>query len=377
MICQRTTPTIFRAAHLDAVQRIRRLPAEADRSWRHHPTPPTSLSNFHVAVAAAPLSRKCAIQFPTTIHGEQLPFNIPRNSWLNQGIGNTPLVNLGAGVHAKLEGHNPGGSIKDRTLCSIIFSMLRQGTLRAKGDTLCLVTSGSAGMSLSVIHEELRKVPGLDLNVVIVMPTAYSKKPIPAEICALDSTDVHTSPESLLANDSSRTQVLLLDGVFMDVLAQAKEMAKENGWQMLDQHYDANSMDGHKSTALELMQQLPEVTDVVCATGTGATAAGLLDHLPDHIKVHSRAAVSGTIDGLSDVQRYNNFCKVTELEDYNSCIFDKAVAESETKTLEDNFGIVAGPSSGATYWLAKQIKTEKPDAVIAFICADGRSEATF
>ena len=50
----------------------------------------------------------------------------------------------------------------------------------------------------------------------------------------------------------------------------------------------------------EILQQCPDVTDVVVSTGTGATAAGLRKFLPTHITIHSRPAKSGTIEGLTD-----------------------------------------------------------------------------
>lgn len=331
---------------------------------------PTRMLSIAAARVASTPTDVC---FPTSLG--DMPFAMPRA--LSDGIGNTPLVSVNSRMYAKLEGHSPGHSIKDRTLSSIIFSMFRDGQLKLQGDTLCLVTSGSAGLSLSHIHEALGAVEGVDLNIVVVFPKAYAHKEIPAEVLALPQTDVFDgTPGELTAKLSnpdtkSSANVLLLDGVFMDVLADTKKIAAANGWQMLDQHYDQNSMEGHASTAKELVQGLPGLTDVVCATGTGATAAGLRAHLPAHIKVHSRPAISGTIDGLSDVQRYGNFCDVSQLEGYDSCTFDQDVAKQETTALLRDFNIRAGPSSGSTYWLAQQVLQENPDAVVAFLCADG------
>mmetsp|Transcript_635 Transcript_635/g.844 ORF Transcript_635/g.844 Transcript_635/m.844 type:complete len:888 (+) Transcript_635:131-2794(+) len=305
-----------------------------------------------------------------------LPFQIPKDSWLRNGIGNTPLIKVENNIWAKLEGHNPGGSVKDRTLTSIVFSMFREGKLAVKGDTLVLVTSGSAGASLVAMSEALKAVPDLDLNVVVVMPKAYAHKPVPAEIIAMPCTRVFDcDPNGLIetiANGSTGTNVLLMEGVFMDVLAETKTIAAGQNWKMLDQHFDNNSMDGHRSTALELVEQFPGVTDVICATGTGATAAGLVKHLPARVKVHSRPALSGSIDGLSDVNRYGNFCDTTKLKGYDTCIFDATVANNTLAWLKSAYNVDAGPSSGACYWLAKEIRDENPNAQIVFICADGK-----
>jgi cysteine synthase len=306
------------------------------------------------------MSAPDAPQFMDTLNlGKQMPFELPSHSWLQAGIGNTPMAKLSKNTWAKLEGHNPGGSLKDRTLSSIVFNMLKEGKLRLKGDTLTLVTSGSAGFSLCKMHSGLSESPGLELGVIIVMPKAYAKKEIPTEIIELDNTTVFEGAEALLADiqetggHNTQARVMLMDGVFMDVLAETREIAKKEGWTMVDQHYDTNAMDGHKSTAIEIMMQVPTVTDVVCATGTGATAAGLLKHLPSNVNVHARPALSGSIDGLSDVKRYDNFCDTTKLKGYSEGIFELEDAQTATMSLKSAHNVVGGPSMGATYWLAK------------------------
>ena len=234
------------------------------------------------------------------------------------------------------------------------------------------------------IPAALQTVDGLDLNVLVVMPEAYAHKRIPAEIIASEATEVFRGPEALLAHNAStgfrenRCQVMLMEGAFIDVLAETRQIAGDCGWQMLEQHTDASSVQGHHSTALELLHAIPNLTDVVCSTGTGATAAGLRKFLPPSVTVHSRPAESGTIDGLSNVRRYNNFCDAGQLANYDACLFDKDTAETHTAELFE-YGIEAGPSSGACFWLAREVmadhaargRTPGLDAHIAFICADG------
>ena len=57
--------------------------------------------------------------------------------------------------------------------------------------------------------------------------------------------------------------------------------------------------------------------------------------------------ISGTIDGLSDVNRYGNFCDPEQLEGYGECCFDPDQASLHTAELESVHGIRAGGSSGA------------------------------
>jgi len=61
---------------------------------------------------------------------EKLPFHLPLDTWMRH-VGNTPTVEIEDGIYAKLEGSNPGGSIKDRALTaictsSILFMLLRK-----------------------------------------------------------------------------------------------------------------------------------------------------------------------------------------------------------------------------------------------------------
>jgi len=141
---------------------------------------------------------------------------------------------------------------------------------------------------------------------------------------------------------------------------------------VLDQHFDINSMLAHKSTAMELLAQMPSLTDVVVSTGTGATAAGLRTFLPDNVTVHSRASESGKIDGLSDISRYDNFCNEDLLQGYRNEKFNPEVAKEHQGILLNEHGLACGMSSGATFSLANQVKEAKPDAKVAFIAACGQ-----
>jgi cysteine synthase len=306
----------------------------------------------------------------------KLPFQLPETSWLNWGIGKTPMVQVEERIHAKLEGESPGGSLKDRTITALVLNAFADGRLRAKGDTLLLVTSGSAGYSLVKVKQALEAVRGCELDVVVAMPKAYAHKEVPANIIDLDGVRTFEGCDALLEDMQSspkgQARVLLLDGVFMDVLAESKELAQDKGWMLVDQHFDAHAVTGHHSTAAEIMLQCPDVTDVVCATGTGATAAGLLRYLPAHVKVHSRPAVSGSIDGLSNLERYDNFCDQSMLEGYSNGFFNQDIAQDMQKDLVNNLGMACGPSTGATYGLAKDIIAKDASAKVVFIAADGK-----
>jgi threonine dehydratase len=76
---------------------------------------------------------------------------------------------------------------------------------------------------------------------------------------------VFEGSELLLADmavnaSTSRARVMLMEGAFIDVLAETRAIAGTQGWTMVDQHYDQHAMDGHVSTAAEIMLQCPGLT---------------------------------------------------------------------------------------------------------------------
>lgn len=316
-------------------------------------------------------SAGAGVSFLDTIFPQRpVPVPIPDESVL-ASVGNTPIQEIDSGVFAKLEGFNFSGSIKDRAVLSMVLKMIESGKLE-DGSTLALTTSGSAGVSLVMIQEALREEVGIDIRVVIVMPKAYEEKVTPQRMLDMGAHKAYNEPAAIVP-----TQILFLDGPFVDVMQQASWMAKANGWSVLDQHYDANGMIAHKSTAMELMLQVPDLTDVCVGTGSGATAAGLRAFLPDTVKVHSRPTESGMIDGLSDINRYDNFCDATSLDGYYTddgklSYFDPSAAVLHQQELKEEHNLNCGMSSGATLWLARRVKKMKPDAKVACIAADAK-----
>jgi len=294
-----------------------------------------------------------------------LPFAIPQHSVLHE-IGGTPVVRIEEGIYSKLEGFNPSGTIKDRAVAYTVLKMIEAGKL-TDGSTLVLVTSGSAGVSLALLQNTLAQDCGFNLRTVIVMPKAYSHKSAPTKCAGMPGVKVvHDEMDTEAAS-----QLLFLDGPFIDVLAEGKALAKDNQYEVLDQHYDINGRNAHRSTAMELLADMPDVTDVVCTTGTGATAAGLREFLPAHINVHARPAQSGTIDGLTDIRRYDNFCDPDSLIGYDGDFFDQEIAKAGQEALLEK-NLTCGPSSGAALQLSKDVKASNPDAKIVYISACGQ-----
>merc|ERR1712093_270514 len=149
----------------------------------------------------------------------------------------------------------------------MVLGLFKQGKIR-QGSTISLVTSGSAGSALMQAQQALQEDCGMDVKVVIMAPKAYVSK---MDRIIADGANVMNDAPC----PDSPCQLVLLDGTFADAVQTGKAISQQHGFAVLDQHYDINGMLGHQSTALEIMEQVPDVTDVVCATGSGATCGGL------------------------------------------------------------------------------------------------------
>src|SRR5580700_6561348 len=176
-----------------------------------------------------------------------------------QSIGNTPLIELArlspkpsVRVWAKLESHNPTGSVKDRVARALIEDAEEKGAL-APGHTILEPTSGNTGISLAMICS--RK--GYQLKVV--MPE-------------------NVTPE--------RTQLLSMYGaeiVYSDgtqgsngAVAMALALAEADSSCYMPYQYGnaANPNAHYNGTALEILEELDEVSAFVAGLGTGGTLMG-------------------------------------------------------------------------------------------------------
>lgn len=284
-----------------------------------------------------------------------------------KNIGLTPLKRLNkSNIYLKLEGYNPSGSIKDRTISNMIINISEQ---KLRDKPTVIVSSGSAGLSLYHVYNNYNLMKENDS--IVVLPLKYSNKTIPKYLLNKPDVKIFYSFESLLFsqnNDNKGFKILLINDIFINILKKAKIVSKLNQWNILDQHYNKHCVEAHKQTADEIVTQLPNVTDVVCSTGTGGTAAGLIKFLPQKVKVHARPTKSGEIEGLTDVGRYNNFCDTSSIEDYYDSYFEYEKGYLYKEKIKNEF--IVGVSTGASLCLAENLcKDNKRNIVV--ISANG------
>src|SRR5216117_889113 len=186
-------------------------------------------------------------------------------------IGSTPVVRLtrlpqldgvAAQVWAKLEGFNPGGSVKDRICLAMVEAAEREGHLRP-GGTIIEPTSGNTGIGLALVAA----VKGYRL--VLTMPDTMSEE-----------------RRSLLIGYGARL-VLTPDTKGMGgAIHKAEELIQENSDYFMPQQFNnpANPEMHRKTTAVELLKQFKRIDAFVAGVGTGGTITGVGEILKEKMK---------------------------------------------------------------------------------------------
>ncbi|MEO6630186.1 MAG: pyridoxal-phosphate dependent enzyme, partial [Mucilaginibacter sp.] len=171
-------------------------------------------------------------------------------------IGNTPLAeikrlnpNPNVRIFAKLEGNNPGGSVKDRAALNMIRSALERGDIK-KGTKLVEATSGNTGIALAMIAS----MYGLEIE--LVMPS-------------------NSTRERTLTMEAFGAKVTLLEGIEI-CRDYAEEKGATDGYFLLNQFANPDNYEAHyKTTGPEIWRDTKgQITHFVSAMGTTGTIMG-------------------------------------------------------------------------------------------------------
>ena len=283
-----------------------------------------------------------------------------RYSSILDTIGNTPLVELksfsprpGVQIFAKLEGANPSGSIKDRIAKKMIEEAEAGGKI--KPDTILLEpTSGNTGIALAMIA----RVKGYSFTAV--MPDNVTRER--RQMLELYGANIIFSDGSRGSNGAVRL---------------AKELAKSDDRYLMLYQYgnDANPRAHYEGTALEIIQDLPDIDVFVAGLGTGGTITGNARRLKEYnpaIKIVAAEPLQGEgVQGLRSLE--DGFVPPV----LNQSLIDAKIlvmsADSIrlTRQLKDQEGIFAGPSCGAALHAAIRVASSMESGKIVVILADG------
>jgi cysteine synthase B len=181
-------------------------------------------------------------------------------------VGATPLVELkhcsprpGIRLFAKLEGQNPTGSVKDRIVNFMLDRALSQGRL-APGQEIVEATTGNTGIALAMAGRRFGH------PVRLVVPT----------------TAFNDVTQALKAWEP-RIEWVAPDQGIKSAIAMARDIARNEGAYLLDQFGSAdNPLCHYETTAVEILEQMPDVDAFVCGLGTSGTAMGVGQRLKEH-----------------------------------------------------------------------------------------------
>jgi cysteine synthase len=275
-------------------------------------------------------------------------------------IGDTPLVGVHAlspnpavRIYAKLEGQNPGGSMKDRIALRMVEAAQRDGTLKP-GDTILEPSSGNTGIGLALVA----RMKGFGLRVVLPENVSEERR----QMLEIFGAEVIPSPGEEGSNGAIR-------------LAE-KLAAEDPSLVMLFQYGNPANPDAHyATTGPEILRDCPDVDVFVAGLGTSGTLMGvgryLKEQKPDVRVVAVEPPAGELVQGLRSLE-----------DGFVPPIFDPALLDRKlivrpresiewTRRLLDECGIFAGISSGAVVAGAAKTAAEMDQGTIVTLIPDG------
>jgi len=279
-------------------------------------------------------------------------------------IGNTPIVrinkmnpNPSVELYAKLEGHNPTGSIKDRIALKMIEQAEADGFL-TKDKIIIEATSGNTGIALAMIGV----VKGYRVQIVMSSAVSVERRKV---IKAFGGEIILTAPE--LGTDGAILKVRELLAAEPDKYFNPNQFSNE-----------FNKIAHYITTAEEIWEQTGgRVTHFVSALGTSGTLMGVGKGLKEknpNIKIVEAQPVYGHyIQGLKNLEE----AIVPEIYDVNeideSIMIDTEEAYEMARRIVREEGIFVGMSSGAAM-LAALRKIEKLESGVMVVILPDRGE---
>jgi cysteine synthase B len=276
-------------------------------------------------------------------------------------IGETPLVRINrlniyseVEIFAKIEGANPGGSIKDRIALKMLTKAEEQGIL-TKDKTIIEPTSGNTGIALAMIGA----IRGYKVEIVMSEAVSIERRKM---IAAFGAKITLTDPK------------LGTDGA----IVKAHKLVEENHekYFMPDQFSnEANKLAHYESTAREIWEQSDGKIDFfVSALGTSGTLMGVGKYLKEKnpkIKIGSAHPVLGHyIQGLKNMKEaiVPAIYDPTKIDE--TVMVETEAAYEMAREIARNEGIFVGMSSGAALYAALKIAKKYKKGRIVTIFPD-------
>ncbi|KPM47119.1 cysteine synthase CysM [Jiulongibacter sediminis] len=271
-------------------------------------------------------------------------------------VGNTPLVeikklnkNPKVKVYAKLEGDNPGGSVKDRAALNMIKSALERGDIKP-GMKLIEATSGNTGIALAMIARQF------DLEIELVLPEKSTR-------------------ERTQTMEAYGAKVIQLDGIEA-CRDYADEKGQSDEYFQLNQFANPDNYEAHyKSTGPEIWRDTDgKVTHFVSSMGTTGTIMGTSMYLKEQDSSVQIVGCQPT-DG-SSIPGIRRWPKEYLPKIFDASRVDRVIdistedATAMARNLAKTESIFAGMSSGGAAHAALKLAEELEEGLIVFIVCD-------
>ncbi len=269
-------------------------------------------------------------------------------------IGRTPVVRLSkvvtpemATVWGKLERQNPGGCVKERIALSMIEAAEREGRLQP-GSLVVEPTSGNTGIGLAMVAAYK------GYRLILVMPDSLS-----------------IERRKLFQAYGAGLVLTPGEGGIKASIAKAEEIVRDHPGAFMPNQFEnaANPAVHYATTALEILEQVPQLDAFVAGVGTGGTVTGVgrrLREMAPHVRVYAvepatSPVLSGGEPGKHSIQGIGAGFKPPVLD--MDVISDILQVESEdakemTRRLAREEGLLVGISSGAATVAALEVARE-------------------
>ncbi|MFC2173439.1 cysteine synthase A [Acidobacteriota bacterium] len=289
---------------------------------------------------------------------------------LHDLIGRTPLVSLNrivepgcSAVYVKLEFFNPGGSVKDRIALSMIEDAEKKGELRP-GMIIVEGTSGNTGIGLAFV------AASKGYETILFMPDTMSKERR-ALLSAFGAKVVLTPGPEGMKGTVDRADALAAED-------------PEKYWVPRQFDNPANPQVHRRTTAMEILEDCPEIDALVAGVGTGGTVTGtgeVLKQKKPEVKVYAvepmdSPLLTGGLAGPHKIQGIGaNFIPSILNTGIYDRVFDVTYEDAAkiTRRLAREEGILVGVSSGAIAWSALEVAGELGEGktVVAILADNG------
>lgn len=271
-------------------------------------------------------------------------------------VGNTPLVELRrvnpnpkVRIFGKLEGNNPGGSVKDRAAYSMIKGALERDEIKP-GMKLVEATSGNTGIALAMIARLF------NLEIELLMPQSSTR-------------------ERVLTMEAFGAKVILTE-----TMESARDLAEEKAaagdYFMLNQFANPDNWKAHyRTTGPEIYRDTDrQITHFVSSMGTTGTIMGVSRYLKEQnsdiqivgCQPNDGSSIPGirkwAVEYLPKIFEKDRVDRVIEVSQEDATLTTRRLANEEA--------IFAGMSSGGAAWAAIELAKELKEGVIVFIICD-------